>query len=69
MTKTLFVYSFQENGRLEEELVEATERLIENEKTIQKQQRDLEGFQELEERVSKMGCFMEIYIPCVEEIE
>ena len=43
----------QENSRLEQELNEAAEKLIDFEKTITKQQRDLDGFQELEERVRR----------------
>ena len=50
----LYLYFLKEHDTLEDDLVEATERLLENEKTIQKQQRDLEGFQELEERVNKI---------------
>lgn len=36
---------------MEKELGEAAEKLNDDQKTIQKQQRDLDGFQELEERV------------------
>ncbi|XP_022094689.1 ninein-like protein isoform X2 [Acanthaster planci] len=44
----------KEITRLEQELTEAAEKLIDNEKTIQKQQRDLDGFQELEERLAEL---------------
>ena len=47
----IFLCPLQEITRLEQELSEAAEKLVENQKTIQKQQRDLDGFQELEERV------------------
>ena len=46
----------QENERLDNENEKAAEKLIDCEKTISKQQRDLEGFQELEDRVSNQMC-------------
>ncbi|XP_071799297.1 uncharacterized protein [Asterias amurensis] len=44
----------QEITRLEKELGEAAEKLNDDQKTIQKQQRDLDGFQELEERLAEL---------------
>ena len=48
--------SLQDNNGLEQDLNEAMEKLLEYEKTITKQQRDLDGFSELEERVRNKTC-------------
>ncbi|XP_041468933.1 ninein-like protein isoform X2 [Lytechinus variegatus] len=44
----------EDNNRLEQDLNDAMEKLLEYEKTITKQQRDLDGFSELEERLAEL---------------
>ncbi|XP_030855103.1 ninein-like protein isoform X2 [Strongylocentrotus purpuratus] len=44
----------EDNNNLEQDLNEAMEKLLEYEKTITKQQRDLDGFSELEERLADL---------------
>ncbi|XP_063958274.1 ninein-like protein isoform X1 [Lytechinus pictus] len=44
----------EDNNRIEQDLNDAMEKLLEYEKTITKQQRDLDGFSELEERLAEL---------------
>ncbi|XP_072182310.1 uncharacterized protein [Diadema setosum] len=54
LMKERYQTMLEDNNRMEQELNEAAERLLESEKVITKQQRDLDGFAELEERLADL---------------